>query len=134
MDYFVGNRSIEGWGCADGHQAWLGICSMFPSSASVGATEAREAASGAGQRGLSSKINFIFFPQSSHSKMHISPFNPAGNGECQTARAFSPHREQAIGLIWDSAINLDATRRGGMTLLPSTPTGTPIILPLYFVD
>src|SRR5262245_12031316 len=90
---------------------------MFPNSAPAGAPDATEAASGAVQRGFSSTINFIFFPQCSHSKVRISPTKPAGSGECQTARAFSPHREQTIGLIWASAIYLDAISRDGMTLL-----------------
>jgi hypothetical protein len=46
----------------------------------------------------------------------MSPFNPAGRGECQTARAFSPHREQTIGLMWASGIYVNALRRSGIVL------------------
>jgi hypothetical protein len=60
--------------------------------------------------------NFVFFPQCSHSKVRISPTKPAGSGEYQTARAFSPHRRQTIGLMWASGIYVNALRRTGIVL------------------
>ena len=63
-----------------------------------------------------SAINFVFLPQCSHSKVRISPTKPAGSGECQTARAFSPQRGQAIGLMWTVGIYVNALRRTGIVL------------------
>jgi hypothetical protein len=48
--------------------------------------------------------------------VRISPSKPAGSGEYQTARAFSPHRRQTIGLMWASGIYVNALRRTGIVL------------------